>query len=327
MNTTVHKQLLFAHFSGQATPLQQRLIEEWLKEGINQEHYYECLEEWDRLNLQYHPDEEDVLERLQQQIEVYEQPTPTAKKKLSLFPIHWVAAASMVIVSLLATGYLFRKPLLTQTVETAFGEVRKETLPDGSVVTLNAHSQLRFPRFGFGESSRDVFLTGEATFSVRHLPTHQPFIVHTDRQFDVTVLGTEFTVYARNRGAQVVLHQGKVQIDYRGMGKPKRLTMLPGDMVKLNLNRRIQVNHFKHTDQHKAWQYHQFVFDQTSLLDIARMLEENYGLQVTIRDEVLASRTISGTFRATTAEELLQVVTELLDVNYNRQNDQVVLFE
>lgn len=327
MNTTVHKQLLFAHFSGQATPLQHRLIEEWLKESINQEQYYECLEEWDRLNLQYHPDEDSILERLQQQIEVYEQPTPAAKKKSFLFPIRWVAAASVVIVSLLAAGYLFRKPLLTQTVATTFGEVRKETLPDGSVVTLNAHSQLRFPRFGFGESSRDVFLTGEATFSVRHLPSHQPFIVHTDRQFDVTVLGTEFTVYARNRDAHVVLHQGKVQIDYQGVSKPERLTMLPGDLVKLNPNRRLQVNHFKHTNQHKAWQYHQYVFDQTSLLDIARMLEENYGLQVTIRDETLASRTISGTFRATTAEELLQVVTELLNVNYNRQNDQVLLFE
>ncbi|GAB2591946.1 FecR family protein [Spirosoma areae] len=327
MNTIVHKQLLFVHFSGQATPLQQRLIEEWLKEPVNQENYYECLEEWDRLNLQYHPDEDGVLEKLQQQIQVYEQPASTAKKKVSLFPIHWVAAASVVLVSLLATGYLFRKPVLTQTIETAYGEVRKETLPDGSVVTLNAHSQLRFPRFGFGESSRDVFLTGEATFSVRHLPTHQPFIVHTDRQFDVTVLGTEFTVYARNRDAQVVLHQGKVQIDYQGISKPERLTMLPGDMVKLYLNRRVQLNHSKRTDQHKAWQYHQFVFDQTSLLDIARLLEENYGLHVTIRDETLASRTISGTFKATTAGELLQVVTELLEVNYNRQNDQVILFD
>ncbi|MDB5241747.1 MAG: hypothetical protein JWP57_2372 [Spirosoma sp.] len=327
MNTTVHKQLLFAHFSGQATPLQQRLIEEWLKEGINQETYYECLEEWDRLNLQYHPDEDGVLERLWKQIEVYEQPVSLVKKKPFRFPIQWVAAASLFIISLLALGYLFRKPLLNKTVETAYGEVRKAILPDGSVVTLNAHSQLIFPRFGFGESSRDVFLTGEATFSVRHLPTHQPFIVHTDRQLNVTVLGTEFTVYARNQDAQVVLHQGKVQIDYQGISKPERLTMLPGDLVKLDLNRRLQVNHSKRTEQHKAWQYHQFVFDETSLRDIARLLEENYGLHVSIRDEALASRTISGTFKATTAEELLQVVTELLDVNYNRQNDQILLFE
>lgn len=327
MNTIVHRQLLFAHFSGQATPLQQRLIEEWLKEQTNQEQYYECLEEWDRLNLQYHPDEEDVLEKLQQQIEVYEQPTSVDKKKSFRFPIRWVAAASIVVASVLAGGYLFREPLLTKTVKTAYGEVRKETLPDGSVVTLNAHSQLRFSRFGFGESSRDVFLTGQATFSVRHLPTHQRFVVHTDRQLNVTVLGTEFTVYARNQAAQVVLHQGKVQVDYQGVTKPERLTMVPGDMVKLDTDRRLQVNHSKRTEQHKAWHFHQFVFDETSLRDIARLLEENYGLHVAIRDETLASRTISGTFKATTAEELLQVVTELLDVNYNRQNDQVLLFE
>lgn len=307
--------------------MQQRLIEEWLKERINQEQYYECLEEWDRLNLQYHPDEDGVLEKLQQQIAVYEQPVSLVNSRSFRFPIRWVAAAFMVLVSLLATGSLFRKPLLTKTVETAYGEVRKETLPDGSTVTLNAHSQLSFPRFGFGDSSRDVLLTGEATFSVRHLPTHQPFIVHTDRQFDVTVLGTEFTVYTRNQAAQVVLHQGKVQIDYQGASKEERLTMLPGDMVKFDKDRRLQVKHSKRTEQHKAWQYHQFVFDETSLLGIARLLEENYGLHVTIRGEALATRTISGTFKATTAEELLQVVTELLDVNYNRQNDQVLLFD
>ncbi|MGM9511732.1 FecR family protein [Larkinella sp. GY13] len=327
MNTTVHKQLLFAHFSGLATPLQQRLIEEWLKERINQETYYEYLEEWDRLNLQYHPDEDRIWEKLQQQTQRVEQPLFADEKKTFRFPIRWVAAASLFMISLLMTGYLFRKSLLTKTIETAYGEVRKEALPDGSLVTLNAHSRLEFPRFGFGESSRDVFLTGQATFSVRHLTNHQPFIVHTNRQFDVTVLGTEFTVYARNQDAQVVLHQGKVQIDYQGLNKPERLTMLPGDMVKMDVNRQLRVNHYKHTGQHKAWQYHQFVFDQTSLRDIARLLEENYGLQVSIRDEALATRTISGAFKATTAEELLQVVTELLDVNYNRQNDQILLFE
>jgi ferric-dicitrate binding protein FerR (iron transport regulator) len=326
MTNSVSKQLLFAHFAGQTTPLQQRLIEEWLKERVNQEKYYECLEEWDRLNQQYHPDEDSAWKKLQFQI-YHQQPTPITTKRPSVFSMRWVAAASLSILMLCLTGYLFWEELLTKTIETTYGEIHQQTLPDGSVVTLNAHSQLRYPRFGFGESSRDVFLTGQATFSVRHLPTHQPFIVHTSRHFNVTVLGTEFTVYARKLDAQVVLHQGKVKVDYQGLNKPERLTMLPGDVVKLDKDSRLEFNHSKRTEQYKAWQYHQFVFDETSVLDIARLLEENYGLQVKILSKELTTRTISGTFKATTADELLQVVTELLDVNYSRQNERVVLFE
>ncbi|CAN5509149.1 FecR family protein [soil metagenome] len=327
MHTTVHKQLLFAHFAGQATPLQQRLIEDWLQEPANQEQYYEWLEEWDLQNLQYHPDEDQLFDQLQHQIRQYQQPTTTDKKTPVYFSFRWVAAASVMLACFLATGYLFRQPLFYQTLETAYGEVRQETLPDGSVVTLNAHSSLRLPRFGFGQSSREVFLWGEATFSVRHLPNHQHFVVRTDKHLDVTVLGTEFTVYARTQTAQVVLHKGKVQIDYQQAGRVERLMMRPGDLVKLEKNSRIQRQHLQRSEALRAWQVHEFVFEKTPLLAIARMMEETYGLKVTIQDDVLAARAISGTFKAATADELLMLVTQLLEVNYNRQNNEVLLFE
>ncbi|MVM39644.1 DUF4974 domain-containing protein [Spirosoma sp. HMF3257] len=327
MNTTIHKQLLFAHFAGQATPLQQRLIEDWLQKPANQEQYYEWLEEWDHQNLQYHPDENRLFDRLQQQISQYQQPATSDQQAPFRFPLRWVAAASVILAGFLTTGYLFRQQLFYQTLETAYGEVRREMLPDGSVVTLNAHSSLRLPRFGFGQSSREVFLRGEATFSVRHLPTHQRFVVHTDKNLNVTVLGTEFTVYARAQTAQVVLHKGKVQVDYQQAERPERLMMRPGDLVKLEKNSRIHLQHLQRPEALKAWQYHEFVFEKTPLLDIARMMEETYGVKVSIQGDVLAARAISGTFKAATADELLQIVTQLLEVNYNRQNNEVLLFD
>jgi transmembrane sensor len=272
MKSTVHRQLLFAHFSGHTTPLQQRLIEEWLTESSNQEKYYEYLEEWDRLNLQYHPDEERAWNKLQEQTKEFKPPIKLGRKKTFNYTIYWIAAASVFIVSLFVVGFIVRRQLLVQTIETGFGEVRKVTLPDGSVVTLNANSQLQFLRPGFGKLIRDVSLKGEATFGVRHLPTHQPFIMHIDGQLDVTVLGTEFTVYARKGAAQVVLHQGKVHIDYKGKDNPRQLTMLPGDIIKLDLNKRIQFKHLNNTEIYKAWQNQQFVFNKTSLHEIAQLM-------------------------------------------------------
>lgn len=327
MYTTVHKELIFAHLAGQSTPLQRRLIEDWLLERDHQEQYYKWVEDWDRLNLQYHPDEDQLFRNLLEQIDTYEQSAAIVRKKTFRFPIRWVAAASLFITCLLTGGYLFRQPLLYKTLETGYGEIRRERLPDGSSVTLNAHSQLRFRRIGFGQSSREVFLTGEATFSVRHLSNHQQFIVRTTKDFDVTVLGTEFTVYNRNRATRVILHQGKVQIDYKNAAGPKRLTMLPGDLIKLENSGDIQLMHPKHPEQLKAWQNHQYVFDQSSVKEIAQIITENYGLTVSIQSKALADRTVSGSYQARTADDLLNILTELLDINYNRQNNQVNLFE
>ncbi len=291
MNTNISKKLIFAHLAGQSTLLQRKLIEDWLLEADHQEQYYEWVEEWDRLNLQYYPDEDKLYLNLLAKNDTYEQSTSAINKKPFRFPILWVAATAL-ITCLLLGGYLFRQPLLYKTVQTGYGEIRQVLLPDGSSVSLNAHSQLRFKRFGFGQSSREIFLTGEATFSVRHLPDHQQFIVHTSKDFDVTVLGTEFTIYNRNRATQVVLHHGKVQIDYKNAAGPKRLTMRPGDLVKLEKSGDIQLMHPKHPEHLKAWQNHQFVFDQSSVKEIAQILTENYGLTVNIQGQALADRTV-----------------------------------
>lgn len=90
----------------------------------------------------------------------------------------WLAV--IITVCLLPGLYLGRSYWLHQTIETGFGEVRR--------VTLNAHSSLRLPRFGFGERRRVVRLAGEATFSVRHLPGYQRFVVQTSKAINVVLL-------------------------------------------------------------------------------------------------------------------------------------------
>ena len=49
----INKAILVNHFSGNATPLQRKLIEEWLADPDNVEYYYECLNEWENNNAQF----------------------------------------------------------------------------------------------------------------------------------------------------------------------------------------------------------------------------------------------------------------------------------
>ena len=111
--------------------------------------------------------------------------------------------------------YFSKKLFCIPRYKTAFGETRTVTLTDGSQVTLNANSSLRVPRFGFGKRTRDVTLLGEADFSIKHLPDDQRFVVQTDKNFEVVVLGTEFLVNTREKGTKVVLNKGKVRLLYQ----------------------------------------------------------------------------------------------------------------
>ena len=144
----------------------------------------------------------------------------------------WLVAASIGVA--LVGGWLLRDRLLQQTYTTAFGEIRVLILADGSRVTLNANSTLRVPRFGFGQQTRNVLLTGEAAFSVTHTLDDKPFIVRTGKSFEVVVLGTEFVVYNRHQGGRVVLNRGKVQLRYKQGEATRQLTMQPGDQATMN---------------------------------------------------------------------------------------------
>jgi len=66
-------------------------------------------------------------------------------------------------------------------------------LSDGTLVKLNSDSRLTFSE-KFDETSREVFLEGEAFFDVKNNPK-RPFIVRT-QQINTTALGTSFNVQA-----------------------------------------------------------------------------------------------------------------------------------
>jgi transmembrane sensor len=83
--------------------------------------------------------------------------------------------------------------LLFNTVATPRGGQYQLTLPDGSLVWLNAASSLRFP-VAFGGTERRVELIGEAYFEVAKDAKH-PFKVAA-RGTEVTVVGTHFDVQA-----------------------------------------------------------------------------------------------------------------------------------
>ena len=101
--------------------------------------------------------------------------------------------------------------LLTE-ISVNHGEHKQVTLPDGTVVHLNAGTVMRYPT-EFTSDIRLVEMEGEAFFNVMR-DEGKPFIVRT-RQADVKVLGTSFNVkaYQEDELMAVSVRTGKVEVD------------------------------------------------------------------------------------------------------------------
>lgn len=332
MEPTVTKYLLFEHFAGKSTPIQKRLIEAWLHEAENRETYYRWLVEWEHQSPQYLPELETKLNdythfmdqhpvRAISNAGILQKTHRTASNP---FWKRWLVAASL-LMALGLVGWLGRDTILYKTYQTRYNETRKLELADGTLVALNAHSQLRVPRFGFGSSTRVVFLTGEANFSVTHTPNHQKFIVKGDNRMEVVVLGTEFTVYSRHRGSRVVLNKGKVQLLYQQGEVRKKVIMQPGDLVTLDPQGHAYVRKTTAPQNYAAWAAHRFVFEGTSLNELKSLFEDNFGLKIKLEGDDLKQLTLYGSFQAESAEELLKALTDAANLRYTLTNDTITI--
>lgn len=114
--------------------------------------------------------------------------------------------------------------------QTAVGERRTITLPDGSRVTLNTNTRLA-ARFGGGR--REVVLeAGEALFAVVHRDG-APFDV-LSQGGRVRVTGTRFNVYRQANVTQVDLLEGGVTAGPAEDGSKAAVQLAPGQAVRLS---------------------------------------------------------------------------------------------
>ncbi len=320
MKTKLSKALLFDFFSGHHTSMQKQMIEEWLKDPESNELYYEWLEEWEREHPQYQVDSDAALLSFSKLLQDPAQISleGTQKRETFRFDFTWASylAASIVLVAL-AVYFIAGSSLYYQTFQSGYGEVKKLTLADGSTVVLNANSSLRLPRFGFGSASREVFLIGQAEFNVQHTHDLQKFLVHTPDQLEIEVVGTEFVVYSRPRSSQVILNKGKVVLRNLADTITRPLVIKPGDVVTIQKGK-FTVQERQPTQKYTAWKEHRFVFDQTPLAEIAYQVKENFGITIQIQNTEIANRALTGTFEAVSADELLEVVAKVLDVEVQK---------
>jgi transmembrane sensor len=230
-------------------------------------------------------------------------------------------AASFVLIAIAA--YYFISQRQTITYKTAFGQKLEVTLPDSSEVTLNGNSSLTVSRHWNSSSKREVWLKGEAFFSVFHTRNHNDFVVYASDNFNIQVLGTEFNVLNREHITRVALERGNVRLNFTEQGKNSMLTMKPGEFVEFNENSAFLIKKETQIKNITSWKEPMMVFEQTSIEEIAVMLKNTHGVTLIVRDPDILEQKISGTVPNQNLDLFLRGLTEILDVTIKRERDLV----
>ena len=186
----------------------------------------------------------------------------------------------------------------------------KITLPDSSVVWLNANACLRYPR-EFSGQARQVEIKGEAFFEVRK-DEKKPSSYRTDASA-IRVLGTTFNVDAEPEKTAVTLITGKIGL-YKNTNQSQTADQIlsPGERaVFYKPDNTLEVSTIR-PESTTSWITGKFIFRDSPLEEIMQELQRAFHVKIYIEDEELARQTFNADF---TAKETLDEILSILQIS------------
>ncbi|SOD97328.1 FecR family protein [Spirosoma fluviale] len=272
-------------------------------------------------------------------------PRNTEQSTVSPFDFRWkLALATLLTVVLGISWYLSRPDLIQpfphlaeaskkQLVETINDTQQplRVVLNDSSEVLLSPKSRLRYPA-QFTGNSRTVYLTGEASFSVKR--QSQPFMVFTGEMV-TRVLGTRFVVRAfdLDRNITVQVLSGKVSV-YKAKAKQEPVSkevsglILYANQAALfektvgNLTKTLVANPSLLIKSEKEAS---FVYDEVPLPVILRELEKSYGIPIQFDEQNFAASRITATLSSESLYEKLDLLCKAASASYEITDGQIVI--
>jgi ferric-dicitrate binding protein FerR (iron transport regulator) len=250
------------------------------------------------------------------------------------------AAASLAFLMILVTGVFFVFNVMKQRSvsiawnekKTVMGEKSIITLLDGTRITLNADSKLKYP-VRFGEDAREVSLEGEAYFEVNQ-DASKPFVVRTGN-VSTTDLGTKFDVSAfpNEETITISLEEGKVEVSTNISGTKKEDIFLT-PTHQLIYNKEKETSKVESFDSQKAtgWKDNILVFDDEPFSKVLVPLERYFGVKFEIADQSLANRSIKANFKNESFWTVVKVIEKATGLTYktskeNNELKKIIFYE
>lgn len=313
----MNEQSIINYLLGECTMEERKAMEQWLDD--DERHvasYQQTVRAWEwsrKLVDAPAPDVDDAWSRFI----VLRGQVPQPKLRKLATSLRRIAASVLLVGIAVSVGYFAtgnRAEALLGKSLAATDHTVKDTLADGTIITLNKHSTLRVDRTWLAQTRSVRMESGEAFFEVAR-DEHKPFEVHIG-ETKVVVLGTSFNIRRTGDITEVTVSTGKVSVTHGQQS------------ADLTAKQRVRI-HDKDplfvADEIDDLLYQHYVNDRyvlrnTPLKKVAEFLANEYKAIILIADSQLETLPLTATLGKDPLPELLRIIAESLEIEVSHNN-------
>ncbi|WP_132051253.1 FecR domain-containing protein [Pseudocnuella soli] len=319
------QELLVKLLLREATPEEQATVQAWIAASEENNRIFlqtkKLWEESRQLAATRPVDVDAAWLRMQQRLQPKDTAPVVPVKKA--FNYSWLRIAALFIVLAggiwwaLSTQQEGAEPVRSLALQTTTQPI-SDTLPDGSIVTLNKASRINYPS-KFSGNTRAIALQGEAFFNVAP-NKDQPFVI-TVNDVTVRVVGTSFNIRSEGGKTEVIVETGIVQV----MHHNKVVELKPKEKILVQPQDSVLQKEAVADQLHNYYRTKEFVCDNTPLWKLVEVLNEAYDSNIVIGRNSLRNLPLNTTFYNEPLDNILTVISATFDIEVVRKDDAIVL--
>jgi ferric-dicitrate binding protein FerR (iron transport regulator) len=320
----MNKELLEKYIVGETNEVENAMIKNWLEEDANnKEEYIKMKKMWDSLPKPLDVPDVNVDKAWADFKVVRDKRASEAavlpKKMTPVKQWSWWLAASILI--LCAVGfYVFDQSHREEMFLSSRDQVRQDSLPDGSVVTLNRNTTLAYSSRWTNKNRNVTLERGEVFFQV-HKDKKHPFVIETGKT-KITVLGTSFNVRRIPNATEVIVATGLVKVGYAN----KEVFLRPQQMITIRDSDTIRVGKEPVKDQfYKYYVDRVFDFENTPLKRVVELLNQAYDYKIIIDRSSDQKLLLTAKFEQNSLTEILKVISSTFELKVNVKDREIHL--
>jgi len=318
-------ELLIKYILKEASPAEIKTIEEWIAESEwNSKYFAQFKMIWETslsVKVESNLDEDKSWKEFKQLTEKREEKHPEIVQ-LPGKSFYWMKIAAVLLVlcsiSIVLFNYLKSGEEVMLSLQTT-DQSRTDTLPDGSVVTLNKNSLLYYPKNFKGDQRLVTLQQGEAFFTVAH-DQRKPFTISV-KDIKVRVVGTSFNIRSAAALTEVIVETGIVQVTR----KKVVIKLTPKEKVSIDSRSGAYKKSFSPDLFYNYYRTNEIITNNTPLWRVAEVLNEIYHVDIVIPDRKKAALQLSTTLHYGQLENNLNIICQTLNLRVHRQKNKIMI--
>nr|WP_068886490.1 FecR family protein [Pedobacter panaciterrae] len=341
--------LLERYLQNRCSDEEKEIIEKWY--GMLDKHEIEEV-----APTQVNALEQKLWDRIHESALVVDDEIPVRKlKSRTKFSRNLITAVAAVIAGfVIISAYMFfnvgsKKPeFMAAAIPSNINSITNTTtepilvnLEDGSVVTLQPKSLLKYPKH-FSKNVREVTLEGEGFFEISKNPS-RPFLVYNSNVI-TRVVGTSFIVKtnAAESETEVIVKTGKVIVSPNSGSLSFKIDDLlkSGKGVVLTPNQKTVYNASENTfattlvdkplpiiKDIKQPIKENYSFNDVRVADVLNQLQKSYGIEFVVEDKELFNYTFTGDLSEQNLYSQLDFLCESIQATYQVKETKIFIKE